>query len=148
MAVEYFKKGYNCSQSVAAAFADEIGMSPETVLKTTAGFGAGFGRMREVCGAYSGMVFVAGALYGNADPAGKSAFYADIQELAERYKTQNGGNSIICKELLGLKKPEGTSVASVRTAEYYKKRPCLELVRLAAEIMEGYIEEKEADRAG
>ncbi|MCD7867706.1 MAG: C-GCAxxG-C-C family protein [Clostridiales bacterium] len=140
----YFRKGYNCSQSVAAAFAEEMGMEPELVLKTSAGFGGGFGRMREVCGAFSGMVFVAGALYGNTDPAGKSAFYAEIQELARRYKEQNGRGSIVCRELLGLKKPEGTPVAEARTEEYYKKRPCPELIRIAADIMGAYVQEREA----
>lgn len=141
IAEEYFMKGYNCSQSVAAAFSDEIGLDPDTILKMTAGYGGGVARMREVCGAFLGLVFVAGALYGNTDPAGKSAFYSEIQGLAGQYRSQNGGNSIICRELLGLGKAESSPTASERTPEYYKKRPCPKLVALAAEIMEQYIEE-------
>lgn len=106
----------------------------------SAGFGAGFGRMREVCGAFSGIVFVISALFGNTEPEGKSAFYKEIQDLARRYRERNGGNSIVCRELLGLKKAEGTWVAEKRTDDYYKKRPCPKLVRLAAEIAREYIE--------
>lgn len=134
-----FLRGYNCSQSVVMAFAPEMGLSEEQAVKMSAGFGGGFGRMREVCGAFSGMVFVLGALYGSADPKEKTALYTEVQALAARYKLENGGNSIICKELLGLQKPEGSPVASPRTTEYYQKRPCPELVRLAGTIMEEYI---------
>lgn len=136
-----FMQGFNCAQSVAVAFAPEPGMSEEQVLRLASGFGAGVGRLREVCGAFGGVVLVLGALYGNTDPAGKTATYARVQELAARYKARNGGGSIVCRELLGLKQAEGSPVASARTAEYYKKRPCPQLVRLAAEIMEEYIAE-------
>ena len=145
-AYKYFLQGYNCSQSVVAAFAEELSLSKEQAVKMSAGFGAGFGRMREVCGGFSGIVFVISSLYGNSDPAGKSDFYKEIQELAARYKERNGGGSIVCRELLGLQKAEGTHQAAPRTEEYYKKRPCPELVRLAAEIAEEYIEEREAKK--
>lgn len=137
-AIEYFHQGYNCSQAVAAAFAGEMGMTQTQVLKMTVGFGGGMGRMREVCGAFSGLVLVLGALYGSDDPAQKTALYTEVQALAERYKAENGG-SILCRELLGLAKPEGSPAASPRTAEYYKKRPCAELCRLAADILAEYI---------
>ena len=86
-------------------------------------------------------MLVLGALYGNTDPAGKTATYARVQELAARYKARNGGGSIVCRELLGLKQAEGSPVASPRTADYYKKRPCPELVRLAADLLAEYIEQ-------
>ena len=149
LAEAFFMKGFNCSQSVVAAFAQELGLSQEQAVKMSAGFGAGFGRMREVCGAFSGIVFVISTLYGNTDPAGKSAFYKEIQDLAQSYRERNGGNSIVCKELLGLKKADGSNcvgkateswVAEKRTADYYQKRPCPKLVRLAAEIAQEYIE--------
>lgn len=138
-AERYFREGYNCSQAVAAAFSKTMGMDVQTAVKMTAGFGAGFGRMREVCGAFSGAVFVVSVLYGNTDPAGKSAFYKEIQDLAASYKEQNGGGSIVCRELLGLDRAEGTYVAEKRTPEYYQKRPCPQLVRLAADITYEYI---------
>lgn len=143
-ALEFFKEGYNCSQAVALAFADLIGMDEKLLVRTTSSFGGGMGRLREVCGAVSGMFFVAGALYGYGEPGSagqqeKAAHYARIQELAAEYRAVNG--SIVCRELLGL----GTSgadqpVPELRTAEYYKKRPCGQLVMLAAAILEDYIE--------
>ncbi len=136
-----FLEGCNCAQSVAVAFAPELGLTRDQVLRLASGFGAGFGRMREVCGAFSGITLVLGALYGNTDPAGKTATYARVQELAARYKANNGGNSLVCRELLGLQKAEGSPVASPRTAEYYKKRPCPQLVRLAADLLDAYITE-------
>lgn len=95
------------------------------------------GRLREVCGAVSGMTFVANALCGYSDPKAaeeKAAHYARIQKLAEKFREETG--SIVCRELLGL--PAGAvsvSTPEKRTADYYKKRPCPKLVRLAAEIL-------------
>lgn len=139
-AYEAFFKGYNCSQCVALAFAQEMGLTEEQALKMASGFGGGFGRMREVCGAFSGLTLVLGALYGNTDPVKKTQTYTEVQALAEQYKQRNGG-SIVCRELLGLSKAEGSPVASARTPEYYKKRPCPELVRLAADLMAEYIQQ-------
>lgn len=133
-----FMQGYNCSQSVAAVFSQELGMSEETVLCLSSGFGAGMGRLREVCGAFSGIVMVVSMLYGSADPARKTEVYTIVQELAAQCREWNG--SIVCKELLGLSKPEGSPVAGERTAEYYKKRPCAELVEQAADLLQSYIE--------
>lgn len=140
-AFEAFHKGYNCSQSVALAFAPEMGLTEKQALRMAVGFGGGFGRMREVCGAFSGLTLVFGALYGSDDPAQKTQMYTEVQALAEEYKKRSGGNSIVCRELLGLTKPEGTPVASARTAEYYKKRPCAELVRMAADLLAEYMEQ-------
>ena len=140
-AYAYFLKGYNCSQSVVAAFAPQLGLSEEMALRMSAGFGAGIGRMREVCGAFCGVVTVLSLVYADsADPQDKSRMYALVQEAARLYRARNGGDSIICRELLGLEKAEGTPIAEARTPEYYKKRPCPELARAAAEIMGEYIE--------
>ena len=139
LAYENFMKGYNCAQSVALAYAPEMNLTPEQALTMSAGFGGGVGRLREVCGAFSGIVLVLGALYGSPDPSQKTALYTEVQALAERYRTENGGGSIVCRELLGLAKAEGSPVASPRTPEYYKKRPCPQLVRLAADILDEYI---------
>lgn len=139
LAYQYFMRGFNCSQSVAAAFSEELGLSPETVLRMTSGFGAGMGRLREVCGAFSGAVFVLSCLYGSADPSQKSQIYARVQGLAEQYRSANGGNSIVCRELLGPGQAEHSPQASARTAEYYRKRPCPQLVRLAADLLADYL---------
>lgn len=132
---ENFYRGYNCSQSVVLAFEDVLGLPRDTLLMLSSGFGAGFGRMREVCGAFSGITMVIGALAGNTDPAKKSETYARIQQAAAKFKEGNGRSpSIICREMLGLEKAEGTPVASVRTPEYYKNRPCAALCRFAADL--------------
>ena len=113
-----FFKGYNCCQSVAVAFAEEMGMTEKQALQISAGFGGGFGRMREVCGAFSGITLVLGALYGSDDPTKKTALYTDVQALAAEYKTRNGGpNTLICRELLGLKQAEGKEAARAFTSE-------------------------------
>lgn len=134
-AKNYFKQGFNCSQSVAAAFSQEMELNEEVVTRLTAGFGAGMGRMREVCGAVSGMTFVISTLY-HED---KGSIYKRVQEVANKFKEKNG--SIVCRELLGLTiKGADSPIPEKRTEEYYKKRPCAELVEMAANILEEYIE--------
>lgn len=135
-AAELFKAGYNCCQAVAMTFADVIGLQDDEIARLASGFGGGMGRMREVCGTVSAMTMVAGAMIPANDvndKAAKTANYALVQEMAGEFKDLNG--SIICRELLGLSKPEGTPVSSDRTAEYYKKRPCGELCSIAAGII-------------
>lgn len=100
-AYAWFLKGYNCSQSVVAAFAPQLGLTEEMALRLSAGFGAGIGRMREVCGAFCGVVTVLSMVYADpADPKDKSRMYALVQQAAEQYRARNGGGSIICRELL------------------------------------------------
>lgn len=146
-AVELFKQGFNCSQSVTAAFAPLYGISEEQALRMSASFGGGIGRMRQTCGAACGMFLLAGLDCGSTDPGdreGKSHNYAVVQRLARVYSDETG--SLICAELLGLQQPEGTPQAEARTAAYYKKRPCAELVRLAATIYANYLTEKETEK--
>ena len=139
-AYAWFLQGYNCSQSVVAAFAPQLGLTEEMALRLSAGFGAGIGRMREVCGAFCGVVTVLSMVYADpTDPKDKSRMYALVQEAAEQYRTRNGGGSIICRELLGLARPEGTPQAEARTPEYYKKRPCPELCRICADLCAEFI---------
>ena len=140
-AYAWFLKGYNCSQSVVAAFAPQLGLTEETALRLSAGFGAGIGRMREVCGAFCGVVTVLSMVYADpADPKDKSRMYALVQEAAEQYRSRNGG-SIICRELLAKAgaAPAGGTAAEDRTADYYKKRPCPELCRLCADLCTEFI---------
>lgn len=130
-----FMSGLNCSQSVAIAFCDEMNMDSETVKKLVIGFGGGMGRLREVCGAVSGMVFVLSALYGDK---GRTEVYSMVQTVAKEYEKANG--SIVCRELLGMApKQIDSPIPEERTKEYYKKRPCAELCRIAADILENFI---------
>ena len=136
-AYAWFLKGYNCSQSVVAAFAPQIGLTEETALRLSAGFGAGIGRMREVCGAFCGVVTVLSMVYADpTDPKDKSRIYALVQQAAEQYRTRNSGGSIICRELLGLTSKELSPEPTPRTAEFYRKRPCGDLVYQAASLLE------------
>ena len=139
-AAELFLKGYNCSQAVAMAFCDITGLSESFTAKIASSYGGGMGRMREVCGAVSGMLLVAGLLYGydtfDNDQV-KKEHYARVQELAGKFRDQVG--SIVCREI--LKNPPSDPVPSPRTAEYYKQRPCARMVMLATKILEDYIKE-------
>lgn len=141
-AKELFEGGCNCCQAVFCAFLDENKMSKEDALRLSAGFGGGFGRLREVCGAVSGMTMVLSENFASSDPNDhekKAALYKLIQEAAGKFKEENG--SIICRELLRLPENETSHVPEKRTNEYYKKRPCAELVHCAAAIAEKYLEE-------
>lgn len=140
---QLFKEGYNCAQSVAVAYADVLGMEEKAAAKMVSSFGGGMGRLREVCGAVSGIFLVAGSLYGYDDPKdyeGKKDHYERIQELAARFREENG--SIICRELLGLEGEDHSPVPSRRTKEYYAKRPCEEKIASAVRILETYREEQ------
>lgn len=137
-----FLEGYNCAQAVAIAFEDVLEMDRETLARLSSSFGGGMGRLREVCGGVSGMFMVAGLLYGYDDPKAKEEkadHYARIQKLAADFSAENG--SIVCRELLGLKEKKQEPTPEERTEAYYKKRPCKELVGMAADIMDAYVKE-------
>ena len=131
-----FKQGFNCSQSVFAACADLYGIEDEALaLRLSASFGGGIGRMRQTCGAACGMFMLAGLENGSAvvgDAEGKKQNYALVQELAEKFKQENG--SLICAELLGIAPKPQEPTPEARTEEYYKKRPCAEMVASAVRI--------------
>lgn len=131
-----FESGYNCAQSVFLAFCDVTGLDEQTAATFSAPFGGGMGRLREVCGTVSGMSMVAGFLYPNSRPndrPSKMRTYAAVQDLAERFRAENG--SIVCRELLGLAQRKDDPTPSERTPEYYKRRPCSEYVSVAARIV-------------
>ncbi|MBQ3489700.1 MAG: C_GCAxxG_C_C family protein [Clostridia bacterium] len=164
LAKEYFLKGYNCSQAVLLAFSDRTGLDENTAARIASSFGGGMGRMREVCGSFSGMLLVFGILrgYDAADATAKEdkkTQYECVQELARRFREEFG--SIICRELLTgsaqmqIKAGEradseqisamlsDSAIPTQRTEAYYKKRPCPELVEEGARILEAYLEELE-----
>lgn len=131
---ELFLSGYNCSQAVVLAFADEMQLDKELLARLTMGFGGGMSRLREVCGTVSGMTFVISALY----PEDKASVYKRVQEAASMFRDKHG--SVVCRELLKLDiKGADSPVPSPRTESYYKKRPCPDLVQSAADILENYI---------
>ena len=137
-AAELFLQGYNCSQAVAVAFCDVTGLDEKTTARMVSSFGGGMGRLREVCGAVSGMFFVLGCLYGYDTPGDeelKKALYVEVQALAEQFRQRCG--SIICREI--LKNPPSDPTPSPRTAEYYAQRPCARMVKEAADLMDAFI---------
>ena len=114
-AVDNFMAGYGCCQSVVAAFADLYGLDEVMAKRIAAGFGGGVGRLRMMCGAVSGIVMLVGLDCGQtegSDREGKSACY------------------------------KVSYVASARTAEYYKTRPCAAKVESAAKIFANYLARK------
>lgn len=145
-ATQYFKEGYNCSQAVVLAFSEELGRDCSAAMRMASAFGGGMGRLREVCGAVSGMMLVLGFLFGQEkamDVKVKGELYARVQEVAKNYEKENG--SIVCRELLGLNQKREQPIPEERTERYYKKRPCPELVGCAAEILESYITEHQEE---
>ena len=139
-AAELFLAGYNCAQAVAAAFSEELGLTESQAARMVSAFGGGMGRLREVCGAVSGMLFVLSSLYGYDTPGddeSKKVLYGQVQELAAAFREANG--TIICRELLDH--PSTDPNPSPRTAEFYAKRPCARFVLTAAELMDRFLEE-------
>ena len=143
-AKEYFLQGYACSQAVALAFADVVGMDERTIAKVTLPFGGGLGRLRLTCGAVSGMAFVVGAVFAEAEnsPENKKKTYAITQQLSLKFKEEYG--SLICQELLsGMNVPvQIGGEAEPRTQEYYKKRSCADMVAFTAGVLEDYLKDE------
>ena len=141
LAKSYFESGYNCAQAVLLAFCDDLGLEKETAIMISAPFGGGMGRLREVCGTVSGMNMALGLYFGKYEPKDntkKTELYKAVQTLADKFRADNG--SIICRDLLGLRiegkdKPEPEK----RTENYYKARPCSELCKYAADLLQEYI---------
>lgn len=134
-ALEYFHKGYSCAQSVFAAFGQYTGLGEETSLKLAAPFGAGIGRMRETCGAFSGLVMLSGLLEGNTTPErdAKGHIYSLVQDLADTFKAEHG--TLLCRELLGVEPDKGESTRPrERDGTYYLKRPCEHCIATATAL--------------
>ena len=140
-ALALFHLGYNCSQSVFAAFAQECGLNKETALQMASPFGAGIGRMREVCGAFCGASMVVGAHQGNATPDvdAKERIFRLVQQMADEFRDEFG--SLYCRDLLGLTEnsPAETTRPSERTESYYKTRPCEQCIARCAAWAEQYL---------
>ncbi len=138
---DYFLEGYNCAQSVYAAFAPALGVEEKKALMLASPFGGGFGRMREVCGAFSGMMLVVGEIFGYSELSSpeKGELYPRVQELGRLFRERFG--NLRCIDLLENKVPAG-GAASERTGEYYATRPCARFVEGAAEILEDYLRQE------
>ncbi len=137
-ALQYFTDGANCAQAVVMAYHEALGMDEKTAARLASSFGGGIGRLREVCGAVSGMMMVYGLMKGYDDlhdPEAKKAHYANVQALASKFREENG--SIICRELLALHKDEQNDpVPTPRDAKFYHSRPCMSFVASAARLLD------------
>ena len=137
-AAQLFMDGYNCTQAVVVAFCDVTGLEVSFAARLASPLGGGMGRMREVCGAVSGMLLVLGLLYGYdtpGDDVSKKRLYTEVQALAAEFRARTG--SIICREI--LKNPSSDPNPTPRTADFYKTRPCARMVKLAADLMDDFI---------
>ena len=138
-AAELFLRGRNCAQAIVVAFCDVTGLEESFAAKLSSSFGGGMGRMREVCGAVSGMLMVAGLLYGYDEngekDCNKKAHYQLVQALSGQFREEIG--SIVCREI--LKNPPSDPAPTPRTEEFYAQRPCVRMVMTAARILEEYI---------
>lgn len=124
-----FRSGCNCSQAVFTAFADELGLDEDLARRISCGLGGGVGRMREVCGTVSAAALVLGMRHG----PDKLAAYPAIQDFCAKFKAETG--SIVCRELLAGTGATAGGAPEARTAAYYRKRPCVELVKLATALL-------------
>ncbi len=142
-AVALFHDGYNCAQAVLLAFCDELGLNRDAAARVASSFGGGVGRLREICGAVSGGCMALGLRYGgydSADPQAKADHYRRVQEFVNAFREEN--HAILCRELLGLQEGAPTPPRpESRTPEFYKKRPCAELVACAARLIEARLEQ-------
>lgn len=140
LAANYFRKGCNCAQAVTVAYADLIGMDETLLLRASSSFGGGMGRLREVCGAVSGMLLAAGFLYGYDDVTDisyKRAHYHLVQTLAGSFRERYG--TIVCRDILGKSAGADTPEPTPRTEAFYAERPCEGCIRAAVEILDAYI---------
>ena len=140
IAIENFKKGYNCSQSIVLAFSDLVNINEKDLLKIASSFGGGMGRLRETCGAVSGCFIIIGLLYGYDEPESgelKAQLYERIQEIGLDFEKNQG--SLECRQLLNLKEKHSSYIPTPRTKDFYETRPCANLIGYAAEILEEYI---------
>ncbi len=143
-AEQYFREGYNCAQAVVLSFSDVLGCDEKELLRIASSFGGGIGRLREVCGAFSGAVIVLGLLSGYDTPETgkvKADHYARIQTLAKLFEEANGG-SIVCRELLHLDRRRDDPSPSKRNGEFYKKRPCPEIIRNSADVLDRFLKDE------
>lgn len=151
LAAELFLGGAGCAQAVFCAFADLHRLDMDTSARLASSMGGGVGRMRQICGAVSGAAMAAGLIYGFSlehTHQEKSEHYRRVQEIARPFEERFG--SVVCKEILASRLgKDGVSSAPVpeeRSAEFYKRRPCLECVRLAARSLDAYIDTHPIDR--
>lgn len=140
-AEDNFIRGYNCTQAVVLAFSDLLNYDTESLLKLASPFGGGMGRLRETCGAFSGVLIVLGLLEGYSTPEFgkiKNDLYAKVQKLGLDIEKEFG--SLRCRDLLG-KKSHDSPISPQRDENFYKTRPCCKIIGYGAYILATYLNE-------
>lgn len=138
---ELFLQGYNCAQATFGAFAEDYGLDLNVAMTLSAGLGGGIGRLRETCGAVTGATLAVSLAMGSFElnnPDAKTRVYEEIRKVVEIFEAKTG--SIVCADMLGVPRRGESATAEPRTKEYYEKRPCSELVYIAAKAAEEIIE--------
>ena len=142
-AIQYFKEGYNCSQAVVLTFKDVLKIDPNELCRIASPFGGGISRMRETCGAVTGMVLVLGNLIGYETPETgekKHELYKNTQEILKIFENRYG--SLTCGKLLNISQKHDDPKPTPRDHSFFLNRPCPELIGGAAEILEEYLKSK------
>lgn len=137
-----FLEGYNCAQATFGAFAEDYGLDLNVAMTLSAGLGGGIGRLRETCGAVTGATLAVSLAMGSFDlhnPEAKTRVYEEIRKVVEIFEAETG--SIVCADMIGVTRRGDDANAEPRTPEYYKKRPCADLVYLAADAAHKIISE-------
>ena len=131
-------QGFDCAQTVLAAFAEDLDLDEETALKVAAGFGGGM-HLGDVCGAVTGGLMVLGLKYGfteEGDTVGKNIMNGKAQEYERRLREKIG--ALHCRELLGVdpSTPEGKLQAGSVIPER-----CPGFVTAACDLLEELLED-------
>jgi C_GCAxxG_C_C family probable redox protein len=136
LAIDKFKSGFNCAQAIVVTYASPYGISEETALRMSAGFGAGMGRLQDVCGALTGAIMIAGLQEGMTIPgdrAAKERTYALVQRIAKAFEKEHGART--CRDLVGCDMNTEEGMKDYREREAYE-RVCSMCVRTAARLVE------------
>lgn len=138
-AVSLYYEGFNCAQSSFGAFSEENQLEPNQAAKLSSSFGGGFGKLGEVCGAFSGICMAAGLMYGYDDPTDKAAkdqHYELIRQLGTRFTSVNG--SLLCRDLLESNKHRPI----IFNSDGVKVKECEHIVRSAVQLLDDVIRGK------
>lgn len=111
LALDRFRQGFHCSQSVLAAYADEDALGEDAALRMGAAL-AGGSTVGGECGAIAAAYLVLGLRHGSPAPAfgdteRERELFDRIRALVAGFRQRHG--AITCRELLGIDvfTPEG-----------------------------------------
>jgi len=140
-ATEYHRRGYNCAQSVLAAFSDLVGVPESQLMDLAGGFGGGTGT-GELCGAVSGAVMTLGLLT-SVDPADPVGSKKRTVELSKEFQKRFSGifEAVRCQELLKKKFVPDERTPAARDLKI--KGHCNIMIVTAVETVEAMLAERE-----